>query len=109
MKSVVAGALLGALSLSAALVADGTANQANAAVATIVCPLQMARRTITTHIPGPWWTTPIVWRVTQTRIQVIGGQRALVCVYGPAGQIQRREPAGYRCRAIARRFVCRSH
>ena len=73
---------------------------------TIVCPLTQATRTITNAPGGAWWTTPIVNSLTNTQIVNIGGQRALQCVYGGAGAIQRYAPAGTVCVAIAGGFQC---
>ena len=66
----------------------------------VACPFPEAKSTIVDTLPDGWWTTPIVDRLTETRIENIGGQPALVCRYGSAGQIQMRAPAGEPCRAI---------
>ena len=70
------------------------------------CPLRRVRRTITTALPSPWWTTPIVWSLTRTQVSNVGGRPALQCIYGPSGAIARRAPRGYRCRTFGRGFVC---
>lgn len=72
----------------------------------ISCPLPDAHRTITSPLPGGWWTTPIVERLTDLAVEDIGGQQTLVCKYGSAGQIQMRAPAGEPCRVADGAFLC---
>ncbi|MEM9139168.1 MAG: hypothetical protein AAGB15_05000 [Pseudomonadota bacterium] len=81
---------------------------AEAASQRINCPLPEARREITTAVPSGWWNTPIVNRLTEVRVQTIGGKPALVCKYGAAGTVQRYAPAGATCRANGRHFVCQT-
>lgn len=71
------------------------------------CPFDQATRTITNRLPNGWWTTPLVNRLSTTRVEVIAGKRALQCVYGQSGAIQRNEPEGYSCVAVAGGFNCR--
>lgn len=73
----------------------------------VECPLSQARRTITNDLPTGWWTTPIVNDLTETRVQDIGGEPALMCIYGPSGSIQREAPANTRCTARTGGFECR--
>jgi hypothetical protein len=73
----------------------------------IECPLSQARRTISNDLPSGWWTTPIVSNLSETRVQEIGGETALVCVYGPSGSIQRNAPEGQTCTARTGGFDCR--
>ncbi|HET9231350.1 MAG TPA: hypothetical protein VFO00_08680 [Vitreimonas sp.] len=77
-----------------------------AAAETIECPLSQARRTINNDLPSGWWTTPIVNDLTETRVQNIGGEPALVCVYGPSGSVQRNAPANQSCTARTGGFDC---
>ena len=77
-----------------------------AAETRIDCPLQQAERTIVNKLPQDWWTTPIVDRLSETKIMNIGGQNALVCVYGNSGSVQRNAPAGQSCQAVSGGFVC---
>ena len=72
----------------------------------VKCPLQKAKRTITDNLPNGWWTTPIVDRLSQTKVMNIAGKPALLCVYGKAGSIQRNAPANQKCRAVTGGFVC---
>lgn len=74
--------------------------------ATIQCPLPEAQRTITNSLPEGWWTTPIVDRLSNTRVANIGGKPALICQYGKSGTIQRSAPNGQTCRPLARGFKC---
>jgi hypothetical protein len=84
-----------------------TALAGQAAAATIDCPATQVRREITTPLPGGWWNTPIVDRLSDTRVVNIGGRPALQCVYGQAGSVQRNAPVGETCTATPRGFVCR--
>ncbi|MET0183547.1 MAG: hypothetical protein ABW199_11740, partial [Caulobacterales bacterium] len=72
----------------------------------IECPLSQVRREITTPTPSGWWNTPIVNSLTETRVQTIGGSPALMCIYGPAGSIQRNAPEGQNCTARTGGFDC---
>lgn len=72
----------------------------------IRCPLPNATRSITEQLPAGWWTTPVVNRLTGTRVQKIGGKTALMCLYGDSGSIQRNAPAGRNCRAMRDGFRC---
>ena len=64
------------------------------------CPLEQARRTITDPLPSGWWTTPQVNRLSETKIQNIGGKPALLCIYGSSGSVQRERPRGQNCMAV---------
>lgn len=90
----------------AAIFAFAFLDVAPAAAEPIECPLNQARRTITTDLPSGWWTTPIVNSLTDTRVQNIGGEPALICVYGSAGSVQRNAPEGQTCRARTGGFDC---
>ncbi len=79
---------------------------APAAAESIECPLSQARRTITNDLPGGWWTTPIVNSLSSTRVQDIGGEPALMCIYGASGSVQRNAPANHTCTARAGGFDC---
>ncbi len=75
---------------------------------TITCPLAKARRTITDNLPDGWWTTPMVNQLSETKVSKIGGQPALICIYGSSGSIQRNAPDGHTCRATTGGFRCRA-
>ncbi len=72
----------------------------------VTCPLSQARRTITDTLPSGWWTTPIVNRLSDTKVQNIGGEPALICVYGSSGSVQRKAPRGETCTAVGGGFRC---
>lgn len=95
--------LLGGL---AAVFATFFLTAAPAAAEAIECPLSQARRTITNDLPSGWWTTPIVNNLSETRVQEIGGEPALVCVYGASGSVQRNAPANHTCTARTGGFDC---
>lgn len=78
----------------------------SASAADIDCPLSQARRTIVDPLPGGWWTTPQVNTLSETKIVTIGGQKALMCVYGASGSIQRNAPAGMLCSTRPSGFRC---
>jgi hypothetical protein len=82
-------------------------NVASASAQTrIECPLPDATRAITDPLPRDWWTTPIRNRLTDTRVQDIGGRPALVCQYGDAGSVQTNAPRFQRCAARRGGFDC---
>lgn len=97
MKLLSATLALGALALfgAPAALAD-----------TISCPLPEARREIVSPLPPGWWTTPLVNRLTDTRVQDIGGRPALLCIYGESGSVQRNAPPGQTCVATRGGFEC---
>ncbi len=72
----------------------------------IQCPLSNAKRTITNELPDGWWTTPIVNKLTGTRIDQIGGKETLICEYGKSGSVQKRAPGGEKCKATKKGFQC---
>lgn len=92
---------LGALALTglAALSGPALAERIN-------CPHDQVRREITTPLPSGWWNTPIVSRLSETRVITVGGRRALQCVYANSGSIQRYAPEGANCRAVSGGFEC---
>src|SRR5690349_6981724 len=77
----------------------------------VSCPVPEVRADITTSIPKPWWTTPQIGRLQSTQIQVIGGEKTLVCrysAYGTLVSVMRKFPEGARdCRAAGNHFICR--
>jgi hypothetical protein len=98
--------LLGGIAALFAFMFIGLATAPAASAETVNCPLSQARRTVTNDLPSGWWTTPIVNSLTETRVQDIGGEPALVCVYGPAGSVQRNAPANHNCAARTGGFEC---
>lgn len=73
---------------------------------TVTCPLTDAMRTITTPLPGDWWTTPVVAALSETRVSNVGGRVTLECVYGNAGIVARYAPDGQVCVAAGNSFNC---
>lgn len=97
------GYLKGALLFGLATVAMTTMAAADTRIA---CPLQQATRTITNNLPSGWWTTPVVNRLSETRVMNVGGKPTLLCIYGQSGSIQREAPAGRQCRSVTGGFMC---
>ncbi len=95
---------------AAALAAFGFAaaipGAAQAAAEYIPCPLAQVQREITTALPPGWWNTPIISTLTEVQVIPIGGQPALMCIYGASGSIQRDAPEGATCTADAGGFAC---
>jgi len=85
-----------------------TAAAARAAAVHINCPVDQIKREITSPMPGGWWNTPLVNNLSETKIMNIGGEPALMCIYGASGSIQRKAPAGATCTAVAGGFNCAS-
>ncbi len=80
----------------------------SATAAEVNCPLSQIRREVVTPLPPGWWQTPIINRLTDTRIITFGdGSKALQCIYGESGSIMRRPPRGQRCDARRGGFTCR--
>lgn len=80
--------------------------EAEAATRTISCPVDKARREVTTALPDGWWSTPIITSLRATKIVEIGGRKALQCDYGPSGKIQRYAPNRSTCEARPGGFRC---
>ena len=76
----------------------------------IPCPLDQVRTEVTTSLPQGWWSSPQVGRVTDVRVQDIGGRPTLVCAYqayGAAAAVMREFPSGAQgCRPQGPGFVC---
>jgi hypothetical protein len=77
----------------------------------ISCPAPQVRTEITTPLPKPWWNTPQVGKLQSTEIQVIAGEKTLVChysAYGTQVSVMRKFPEGVRdCKATGNHFECR--
>ena len=77
----------------------------------ISCPVAEVRTEITTRLPKPWWNTPQEGKLQSTEIQVIAGEKTLVCryaAYGTQVNVMRKFPEGVRdCRATGNHFECR--
>ncbi len=95
----------GALATLAALSMAPGAALAGPAVH-VACPVSQVTRQITTPLSNGWWQTTDINGLQSTAIQVIGGQKTLVCLYGYAGQIMHLPPAGLECTPVAGGFDC---
>ena len=77
----------------------------------IPCPVAEVRTDITTPLPKPWRTTPQKGKLQSVEIQVIGGEKTLVCrywAYGTQVSVMRSFPDGvHDCRASGNHFECR--
>ena len=92
--------------------AVGQRNKApNATSNDISCPVAEVRTEITTSLPKPWWNTPQVGKLQSTEIQVIAGEKTLVCryaAYGTLVSVMRKFPEGaHDCKANGKQFECR--
>ena len=74
----------------------------------IQCPTSEVRREVTTRIPEPWWSTPIINGFY--RAYVDDDRRELRCEYGRSGQIisiRRKLPRGAtKCMPKGKGFDC---
>jgi hypothetical protein len=92
--------------------AAGQRNKApNANPNDISCPVAEVRTEITTRLPKPWWNTPQEGKLESVEVQVIGGEKTLVCrywAYGTKVSVMRKFPEGVRnCKATGNHFECR--
>jgi len=101
--------MLAKVVLAATLVLAGLAASAAPAAAEgfIACPTEQIRREVTTPLPGGWWQTPSVGRLTNTEVTPIGGQPTLVCRYGETGSVMLLQPDNNTCEAVRGGFECR--
>lgn len=83
---------------------------ASASAAEITCPLTHARTEVVSPLPGPWWQTPQVGNLQNTRVTTIGGDVTLVCeyrAYGATVSVMRLPPDRTpNCTANADGFTC---
>ncbi len=91
--------------------AVGQFNGPAAAQDKIMCPAAEVQTEITTRLPKPWWNTPQVGKLESVSVQVIAGEKTLMCsywAYGTKVGVMRKFPEGARdCRAIGNHFECR--
>jgi hypothetical protein len=89
----------------------GAVQRSVAAQEKVLCPVAEVQTEITTRLPNPWWNTPQVGKLESVSVQVIAGEKTLVCsywAYGTKVGVMRKFPAGaHDCRAIDNRFECR--
>lgn len=97
MRSILGGAaVLFALFVSAAPAAAESVN----------CPVASVRRGVTTALPRGWFSTPVESRLTEARIDMIGFQAHMTCVYGEAARVMREVPSGQTCTPRSGGFEC---
>jgi hypothetical protein len=75
----------------------------------IACPLENVRTEVVSELPSPWWQTPQIDGLEETRVQNIGGDITLVCAYrayGATASVMRVAPPGKTCTAVATGFNC---
>lgn len=77
-----------------------------AAAESIDCPLPSVRRSVTTTLPSGWFSTPVESRLTEARIDMIGAQAHMTCVYGEAARVMREVPSGQTCTPRSGGFEC---
>jgi hypothetical protein len=77
----------------------------------VACPAAEVRTDIVTPLPKPWRTTPQRGKLQSAEIQVIAGEKTLVCrywAYGTQVSVMRSFPEDTRdCRASGNKFECR--
>lgn len=77
----------------------------------VTCPAPQVRTEITTRLPKPWFNNPQEGKLQTTEIQVIAGEKTLVCryaAYGTQVNVMRKFPEGVRdCKATGKQFECR--
>ena len=75
----------------------------------IPCPLDEVQTQMVTALPQPWWITPQIGKLVDTRIDTVGGKRTLICnywAYARSVPVMREFPAGTNCRAADNGFFC---
>jgi len=77
----------------------------------VMCPVTEVKTEITTNLPKPWWNTPQVGKLQSVGIQVIAGERTLVCHYSAYGTqvgVMRKFPEGiHDCKIVDKHFECK--
>jgi len=81
-----------------------------AAADEVSCPTDQVRTEITTSLPDPWWQTPQVGSLQNTRVGEIGGETTLICeywAYGTTVSVMRHPPENMmNCTANDGGFTC---
>lgn len=77
----------------------------------IACPVKSVRAEITTRLPDPWWQTPQMGGVVDTKVMNVGGTQTLTCfyqAYGNSVAVMRKMPRNTRhCEPVRGGFRCR--
>jgi hypothetical protein len=83
---------------------------APAAADEVACPVDQVRTEITTTLPDPWWQTPQVGSLQDTRVGEVGGETTLICeywAYGTTVSVMRHPPENMvNCTAHEGGFTC---
>jgi hypothetical protein len=78
------------------------------------CPTKELRVDVTTKLPEGWWYTPTDGKLKSLRVQTIGADRVLVCLYqafdGQVAIMQKAPANAGACHADKKqqRFVCQN-
>lgn len=74
------------------------------------CPLKIARTEVVSKLPKGWWQTPYEGPLVGTRVEMIGGEKTLVCeyqAYTTRASVMTKVPASVNCVAVTEGFNCR--
>jgi len=76
----------------------------------VTCPVNQVRTEVTTDLPDPWWQTPQVGNLQNTRVGEVGGETTLFCeywAYGDTVSVMRHPPENtFNCSAHEGGFTC---
>jgi hypothetical protein len=98
------------IAFAAALAVYGTGIAADPVY--ITCPTKQVKADVSTKLPEGWWYTPTEGKLKNLRVQTIGGDRVLVCLYqafdGQVAVMQKAPIGAGACHADKKqqRFVC---
>jgi len=76
----------------------------------VQCPLKQARTEVVSKLPKGWWQTPYEGPLVGTRVEMIGGEKTLVCeyqAYTTRASVMMKVPSSLNCDAVAEGFNCR--
>lgn len=76
----------------------------------VKCPLAQARTEVVSKLPKGWWQTPYEGPLVGTRVEMIGGEKTLVCeyqAYTTRASVMTKVPVSANCVAVATGFNCR--
>ncbi len=83
---------------------------APAAAREISCPHEQVRTEVVTPVSDPWWQTPQVGSLQNTRVGRVGGETTLFCeyrAYGSTVSVMRHPPVRFQnCSAHSGGFTC---
>lgn len=76
----------------------------------VKCPLAQARTEVVSKLPKGWWQTPYEGPLVATRVEMVGGEKTLVCeyqAYTTRASVMTKVPMSMDCVAVAEGFNCR--